>query len=419
MADSLLARSAKVFESRLPRILIGLVAVAAPGLGLVYAPKFLARLQLNINPPQSSAAYKALAAYKAAFPQQAEGTTDSFVLLVSVGGGPVINASASECYVDHLRIASRCPLVGPVERFSISLEAWLTTTLPHWVNQSTFASYYNYHRLEYSLLQSSLLSSPKQPTTSNATIIRIQIPQSKVQGGFTFTQDLAAKVDELVASENAAHAADGAPALAVGLAGMPSFLMAAQNGVKADIEKMDTFSLPLALFIFILMLRSVRLLILPMINIAVVVSASFTLMYPISLYLDFGSTVPSLMLSAGIATSIDYSLFLLSRFREEIERGCHPTHAVSLMMGAAGHTVLVSGTTLALCFGGIAVLPLTMLRTLLPASHPSSSSRISPMLRFPHLTHAPLPASHPYSASRISPIRPCDLPRSPLSTPLC
>jgi len=70
------------------------------------------------------------------------------------------------------------------------------------------------------------------------------------------------------------------------------------------------------------------------------------------------------MISIAIATSIDYSLFLLSRFREEIERGRRPVAAVELMMGAAGHTVLVSGTTLSLCFAGVATFPIGMLTTM-------------------------------------------------------
>ena len=61
-------------------------------------------------------------------------------------------------------------------------------------------------------------------------------------------------------------------------------------------------------------MRSARLLLLPIINIVVLVAAAFALMYPVALYMDVGSTVPSLMLSVAIATSIDYSLFLLSRF---------------------------------------------------------------------------------------------------------
>ncbi len=53
------------------------------------------------------------------------------------------------------------------------------------------------------------------------------------------------------------------------------------------------------------------------------------------------------MMSITLAVSIDYSLFILSRYREEIMQGLEVAAAVEQSLGTAGHTVLVSGTTLA------------------------------------------------------------------------
>ena len=145
--------------------------------------------------------------------------------------------------------------------------------------------------------------------------MRLQVPADHANAAFT--KKLKDEVDKLVSDEG------GSDELDAKVTGMPAFIMAAQDGVKKDIEEMDTISFPLALLIFIIMLRSIRLLILPILNIGVVVSAAFALMYPIALHVDVGSTVPTLMLSVSIAMSIDYSLFLLSRFREEIECGVH------------------------------------------------------------------------------------------------
>ena len=52
-------------------------------------------------------------------------------------------------------------------------------------------------------------------------------------------------------------------------------------------------------------------------------------------------------MSITLAVSIDYSLFILSRYREEIMQGLQVGAAVEQSLGTAGHTVLVSGTTLA------------------------------------------------------------------------
>jgi len=350
-------RRLTLFELRWPRLVVAVACVAAPPLGLLYGVKFLSHLQLNIEPPASSAAYRAMQSFKAAFPLQAANTEDSFILLLSRGGRPVVNSSAPACRAHPKWLATRCPLAEPLDRFSARLEAWLTATLPSGaVNDSTLSSYHRYHRNNFTLLQTALLSSPAQPLGSNTTLMRLQVPPDRANADFT--KLLLDEVNRLVSDEGGADEVDAR------VTGMPAFIMAAQDGVKKDIEEMDTISFPLALLIFIIMLRSIRLLILPILNIGVVVSGAFALMYPIALHIDVGSTVPTLMLSVSIAMSIDYSLFLLSRFREEIESGRAVPKAVERMMGAAGHTVLISGTTLALCFGGITFLPLQMLRTM-------------------------------------------------------
>ena len=342
------------------RLAIVVISTACVGSGLVWGMPFLSHLQLSIDPPPGSDAYNAKKAFEIAFPQQAAGTEEAFILLLSRPSGlPVLNASSDECLLNgKLFLASRCPLVAPLAQYSIALVDWLQDQAPpSWWDDSTLSSYQRFHSRNYSLLQSALLNLPHKPAESNATIMRVQMPLKQARN-FSFVADLYAKSAVLVEAEG------GSGVLQVQIAGMPTFLKAAQDGVKADLELMDTVSLPLALLIFVAMLRSARLLLLPILNIIVVVSSAFSLMYPVSLHLHVASTVPSLMISVSIAMSIDYSLFLLSRFREEIERGRSPFRAVELMMSAAGHTVLVSGTTIALCFAGLATFPIAMLRTM-------------------------------------------------------
>ncbi len=53
----------------------------------------------------------------------------------------------------------------------------------------------------------------------------------------------------------------------------------------------------------------------------------------------------------------DYSLFLLTRYREEVKLGRDVHNSVTYMLWSAGHTILVSGVTLALCFFGLVAFP--------------------------------------------------------------
>jgi hypothetical protein len=144
--------------------------------------------------------------------------------------------------------------------------------------------------------------------------------------------------------------------------GMNAFGNDAMNGVQHDLLRMDSVSFPLAFAVMAMVLRSLRLLIAPFLCIVASVAISFgVVMYPISLNADIITFAPAVMMSITLAVSIDYSLFILSRYREEIVSGLDVEAAVEQSLGTAGHTVLVSGTTLAVAFAGLGFFPTTLL----------------------------------------------------------
>ena len=75
------------------------------------------------------------------------------------------------------------------------------------------------------------------------------------------------------------------------------------------------------------------------------------------------SFVPSVMMSCTIAFSFDYSLFVLSRYREELTKGATIEDAIVSTLQQAGHTVLMSGFTLAFSFGMMWSGPASCVRT--------------------------------------------------------
>merc|ERR1719326_1415629 len=65
-----------------------------------------------------------------------------------------------------------------------------------------------------------------------------------------------------------------------------------------------------------------------------------------------------------IAISIDYALFLLVRFKEEVAYGKDSLVAVQRMLMYSGHTVCGSGFTLAFCFLALLFFPLQMMQSI-------------------------------------------------------
>lgn len=71
----------------------------------------------------------------------------------------------------------------------------------------------------------------------------------------------------------------------------------------------------------------------------------------------------NLAVAMGLALAIDYSLLLVSRYREEIANGADPQAAIRRTMQTAGRTVVFSAVTVALCLATMAIFPMYFLRS--------------------------------------------------------
>jgi putative drug exporter of the RND superfamily len=71
----------------------------------------------------------------------------------------------------------------------------------------------------------------------------------------------------------------------------------------------------------------------------------------------------NLAVALGLALAIDYSLLLVSRYREELAGGADPPDAIRRTMRTAGRTVVFSAVTVALCLATMAVFPMYFLRS--------------------------------------------------------
>jgi len=73
------------------------------------------------------------------------------------------------------------------------------------------------------------------------------------------------------------------------------------------------------------------------------------------------STAPSLALMIGLAVGIDYSVFILSRYRSELVNGKPPLEAVGVAAATAGSAVLFAGTTVVIALSGLTVVGIPFL----------------------------------------------------------
>ncbi len=78
---------------------------------------------------------------------------------------------------------------------------------------------------------------------------------------------------------------------------------------------------------------------------------------------DVSTFAANLTLVMGVGLGVDYSLFVINRFREELARGRQVPEAVSLAVSKAGRTVLFSGLTVAVALSCLMLFPFPFLQS--------------------------------------------------------
>ncbi|MBU2668388.1 MMPL family transporter [Actinoplanes bogorensis] len=72
-------------------------------------------------------------------------------------------------------------------------------------------------------------------------------------------------------------------------------------------------------------------------------------------FTELQATTPILAIMLGLAVGIDYALFIVTRFRQELRRGLPVPEAVALSVGTAGSAVVTAGLTVVIALAGLSV----------------------------------------------------------------
>jgi putative drug exporter of the RND superfamily len=78
-------------------------------------------------------------------------------------------------------------------------------------------------------------------------------------------------------------------------------------------------------------------------------------------FVDLSSTTPTLAAMLGLAVGIDYALFIVTRYRQELRDGRDVGTAISTAVGTAGSAVLTAGLTVVIALAGLFVVGIPFL----------------------------------------------------------
>jgi putative drug exporter of the RND superfamily len=100
---------------------------------------------------------------------------------------------------------------------------------------------------------------------------------------------------------------------------------------------------------------------LPLLTALIGVGVGLAGLYTVSHWVQLSSTSPILALMLGLAVGIDYALFIISRYRQELIRGAEPEEAAAIAGGTAGSAVVFAGLTVLIALAGLAVVGIPFL----------------------------------------------------------
>jgi RND superfamily putative drug exporter len=131
-----------------------------------------------------------------------------------------------------------------------------------------------------------------------------------------------------------------------------------------SITRAEGLSFPILLILLLVIFGSLTAACLPLAIGALGILGSFTALRLLTMFT--GVSVFSLNITTilGLGLGIDYGLFLVTRFREELHREGTVEDAVARTVAAAGRTVLVSGVTVAIVLASLMLFPETILRSI-------------------------------------------------------
>lgn len=189
-------------------------------------------------------------------------------------------------------------------------------------------------------------------TDGNSTFVLVYLaPGSELEG--TELTDFVAQVEDAGATEG----------LTVSAGGFPLVGHAITEEVQAGIVRAETVSIPLTIIIQIVVFGSLMAAGLPLIVGVLAIVAAMAGVFFLSQDMFQSVFAINIVTMLGLGLGIDYSLFMVTRFREELEHRSVP-EAVAVTMGTVGKAIFASGITVVMGLAATQFFPIPALQSM-------------------------------------------------------
>ncbi|MGI8749759.1 MAG: MMPL family transporter [Thermoleophilaceae bacterium] len=134
--------------------------------------------------------------------------------------------------------------------------------------------------------------------------------------------------------------------------------------ISTDLGRAESMAFPLLILLSFFFFRGFRAATLPLTVGVATIFTTFVLLRVVNELHSLSIFCVNLVIGVGLGLAIDYTLFLLSRYREELERSGPGAQAVRDTMATAGRTVIFSALTVAAALATLLVFPLNFLQSM-------------------------------------------------------
>ena len=137
------------------------------------------------------------------------------------------------------------------------------------------------------------------------------------------------------------------------LVGLQALWAGMQDLSKEDLEKAEGIGFPIVFIVLLLIFGSVAAALLPLSLGFIAVAITGAIVYFLAQAIQMSIFVTNISSMLGIGVAVDYSLFVLSRYREEIKAGASEDEARKVAMRTSGLAVAFSGVTVIIALAGL------------------------------------------------------------------
>jgi RND superfamily putative drug exporter len=164
---------------------------------------------------------------------------------------------------------------------------------------------------------------------------------------------------------SAVKLADRTPGFSVAITGDHSVSADFNTLSQSDLEHGElAFGLPAALVVLVLVFGALIAGLVPVLMALVSIVVGLGIVAILSLEFDLSIFTVNMLTGMGLALGIDYSLFVISRYREERTRGLAELPSIGTAGATASRAVLFSGSTFVVALLGMLLVPTSIMRSL-------------------------------------------------------